>query len=184
MREHEVNQLNNFIMGWYADDISFTHNLIQYHQESNEKYNGTFKKEVKESTDVTLSPSLDIPYWDHLKHCVSLYTKHYTHSGINCGLAIKQDAFIQHYPIDGGFKIWHNERGSALEPIVSRHLVFMTYLNDVPDGGTEFLYQGIKIKAETGLTIIWPTDWMFTHKSEISNTLEKWVVTGWINLTE
>ena len=33
----------------------------------------------------------------------------------------------------------------------------MTYLNDVKDGGTEFMYQNIKTQAEKGLTLIWPS---------------------------
>ena len=41
----------------------------------------------------------------------------------------------------------------------------MTYLNDVSDGGeTEFYYQKLKVKPETGLTLIWGSDWTFTHK--------------------
>ena len=34
----------------------------------------------------------------------------------------------------------------------------MTYLNDVKDGGTEFMYQNIKHRRK-GLTLIWPAQW-------------------------
>jgi hypothetical protein len=57
----------------------------------------------------------------------------------------------------------------------------MTYLNDVDDGGTEFYYQKTIIKAEKGLTLIWPADWTYTHKGQISNTKEKTIITGWIS---
>jgi len=62
---------------------------------------------------------------------------------------------------------------------MERILVFMTYLNDVPDGGTLFKYQKIKIPAKKGLTIIWPSDWTHTHKGEISKKHNKYIVTGW-----
>ena len=47
----------------------------------------------------------------------------------------------------------------------------MTYLNDVPDGGTHFKYQDLTTPAEKGLTIlIWPTDFSHTHKGQITLT--------------
>ena len=56
----------------------------------------------------------------------------------------------------------------------------MTYLNTVKKKGeTEFYYQKLKIKPETGLTIIWPSDWTHTHRGITSNTEEKYIVTGW-----
>jgi hypothetical protein len=60
----------------------------------------------------------------------------------------------------------------------------MTYLNDVTDSGeTEFLHQQLKIKPEKGLTLIWPADWMFTHRGVASLTQEKYIATGWFNYT-
>ena len=56
----------------------------------------------------------------------------------------------------------------------------MTYLNDVTDGGeTEFYHQQLKIKAERGKTLIWPVDWTYTHRGVVSNTQEKYIITGW-----
>ena len=88
---------------------------------------------------------------------------------------------IQKYPLNGGFHQWHCERSSSLHPSVSRHLVYMTYLNDVEDGGeTEFFYQKIKVKPEKGLTIIWPADWTHTHRGISSKTETKYIITGWL----
>ena len=58
----------------------------------------------------------------------------------------------------------------------------MTYLNDVPDGGTEFLYQNLTTKAIKGNTVIWPATWTHTHRGQISQTHEKIIITGWIRL--
>ena len=60
----------------------------------------------------------------------------------------------------------------------------MTYLNNVPDGGTEFLYQKITTPAKKGLTLIWPSDWTHTHRGQISNEHEKYIATGWYSLTD
>ena len=62
---------------------------------------------------------------------------------------------MQHYPIGGGFKQWHTERSNSLPGNIYRHLVFMTYLNDVPDGGTEWYHQQRYVPAQRGYTVIW-----------------------------
>ena len=60
-------------------------------------------------------------------------------------------------------------------------LVFMTYLNDVSDGGTRFLNQDIITPAIKGLTLIWPTDWTHTHCGQISQNNIKYIATGWFS---
>ena len=56
----------------------------------------------------------------------------------------------------------------------------MTYLNDVTDAGeTEFYYQKIKVKPEKGLTLIWPSEWPWTHRGLTSKTQIKYIATGW-----
>lgn len=191
MREHNVNHLNNFIMGWYADDTSFCDELVEYHNRPETiKVNGSMgggkiNLNVKESIDSTYRPDMlnEFRYKDILESCSGLYNKKYPYS-VGVGYDVKYGFNIQHYPIGGGFKEWHTERNSADFPDVTRHLVFMTYLNDVDDGGTQFFHQGLTIKAERGLTLIWPADWTFVHRGQVSNTKEKWIITGWFNLKE
>ena len=86
---------------------------------------------------------------------------------------------MQCYPKGGGFKEWHTERLNALPGTAFRHLVFMTYLNDVPDGGTEFYHQDLYIPAKKGYTVIWPAEWTHFHRGRVSNTSEKKIITGW-----
>ena len=88
---------------------------------------------------------------------------------------------MQWYPKGGGFKQWHTERSNALPGSVYRHLVFMTYLNDVPDGGTEWYYQQKYVPAQRGYTVIWPADWTFHHRGRVSTDSEKMIITGWFN---
>ena len=87
---------------------------------------------------------------------------------------------IQSYAPGEGFTNWHHERGTTDGIIGERSLVFMTYLNSVPDGPTHFKHQQLKIEAETGKTVIWPADFTHTHCGEVSDTESKHIVTGWI----
>jgi hypothetical protein len=56
----------------------------------------------------------------------------------------------------------------------------MTYLNDVPEAGTHFKYQKLTTPAEKGLTLMWPTDFSHTHKGQITDKHEKYIITGWL----
>ena len=57
----------------------------------------------------------------------------------------------------------------------------MTFLNDVPDGGTEFMYQNITVPAKKGLTLIWPASYTHVHRGQISKNFEKYIITGWFS---
>ena len=87
---------------------------------------------------------------------------------------------IQHYKPSEGYFAWHCERSYPSAQTVDRILVFMTYLNDVEDGGTNFQYQKITTPAKKGLTLVWPVDWTHTHQGQISHTTEKYIITGWL----
>lgn len=88
---------------------------------------------------------------------------------------------IQYYPPGGGFKTWHTERSSGNIPNTQRHLVFMTYLNDVPNGGTEWFHQDKYVEAKKGFTVIWPADWTHTHRGRVSEKHDKYIATGWFS---
>ena len=88
---------------------------------------------------------------------------------------------IQYYPPNGGYKVWHCERGSL--DTSKRFLAYMTYLNDVTEGGeTEFYWQNVSFKPKKGLSLIWPADFTHTHRGIVSKTQEKYITTGWYNL--
>jgi hypothetical protein len=86
----------------------------------------------------------------------------------------------QHYRPGGGFKLPHFERSNYAN--TTRMLVWMTYLNDVTDGGgTHFLYQKHTFEAKKGRTLIWPPDFTHTHVGVVSPTQHKYIITGWMN---
>ena len=139
---------------------------------------------IKDSTDLSLIVNEDLlkDYWGQLDVVCANYINKYPWCEKN------QQSFrdvqlpnIQRYYPGQGFKQYHCEKTGAQPEGHGgyRHLVYMTYLNDVPDGGTHFLHQDFYCPAIKGLTIIWPTDWMFMHKGVISQTSTKYIATGW-----
>ena len=123
-----------------------------------------------------------VEYLKELKRVMDSYILKYPYANEYAPFTIIDPIKIQHYTPGIGFDSWHTERFSAKEPYVSRHLVFMTYLNTVTDkGGTEFLHQNLTVSPQEGLTLIWPADWTFTHRGAVSPTQEKYIITGWYN---
>ncbi len=195
MLEHSINSLNNFISGWYFEDTSICDELIEFHKNSKFKNPGVIGRTVgseikpvvdkshKDSSDCQLDGDLLSKYFLSLKNIVDAYIEKYPFCNYYSPWKIVDRVNIQHYTKNGGYHAWHTER-SASGPslIASRHLTFITYLNTVQDKGeTEFFHQNISVKAEKGLTIIWPVDWTFTHRGIASPTEDKWIATGWFN---
>jgi hypothetical protein len=190
MKEHPCNNLDNFISGWYLDNTNICNDIISWFQQFPEKHPGTvdtdsIKPYIKDSTDAdffSAPADLQNEYYKLLQQCADQYVRKYEFCntydpwGVNCAFN------VQHYKPGQGFFKWHAERTSAEPPANSRHLVFMTYLNDVTDQGeTEFYYQKLKVKPEKGLTLIWPADWTFTHRGITSPSEDKYIITGWFN---
>jgi hypothetical protein len=183
-----------FIGGWYIPK-NICDNLISHFE--NNKHNSergnvyAFEKyivdlEVKNSNDLVCKfddNNITQTYIKYLQSCLDNYIEKYKSVQYYNKFSLENSSFmIQHYPVGGGFKEWHFERGGISNS--NRVLVFMTYLNNVDDGGTEFYYQNIRSPAVQGLTIIWPSDFTHTHRGQISNTKEKYILTGWYAFDE
>lgn len=140
-------------------------------------------KTAKDSKDLRIGAqnfdTIAGEYRAELKKVLDHYLEKYAWANETNEFNIVENLQIQKYGIGGGFKKWHFEFQGDRH--IMRHLVFMTYLNDVDDGGTEFYYQKLKTKAEKGLTLIWPSSWTHTHRGVVSKTKEKYITTGWYN---
>ena len=170
--------------------------MIKYHQKNKEyKTSGSCVSSGKTVVDKNIKDSIDVTFYNSSKNkTIQKYFESLT-KGLSeyinkfnlIGTYHTYDShLIQYYPPNGGFKVWHDERGMGYingNFIAQRGLVYMTYLNDVNDGGeTEFLYQKIKFKPKKGLSLIWPTDFTHTHRGIPSKTQEKYITTGWFLL--
>jgi hypothetical protein len=179
--------MKNFIRGNFINNTLLCDEIIDFHKQSNKKFLGTIAKNgsfvdtnIKDSTDCHLENPLYDLYYAELHKIVEDYLSTFPYAYCNGSWGIVQNINVQHYAPGQGFKAWHCERGGT--EVANRHLVFMTYLNDVTDGGeTEFYYQELKIRPEKGLTLIWPSDWTYTHRGIPSLTQEKYIATGWFD---
>lgn len=179
----------SFIGGWYIPNKVCDELIKFYNKNPQFVKQGTvgdptspkIVKKNKESFDMCFDASDPVfkNYLPALQKCLDKYLEKYEFCNYADEFSILEPVQIQKYPKGGGFKTFHFERLSRFS--MSRYLVFMTYLNDVSNGGTEFLYQKLKTPAKKGLTIIWPAEWTHTHRGIVSNTKEKIIVTGWYN---
>ena len=181
--------LNTFIHGDFIN-LKVCDNLINIFNKNKEKQipGGFHKnekyivdKEWKDSIDLTINPqdSNLTEYRKELGKVLKNYCNKYEHINSLDYFTVTKNMLIQYYKKGSGFKQWHSERGTKLSQ--DRVLVFMTFLNNCKNGGTQFKYQNLTIPAKKGLTLIWPAEWTHTHKGQISNEEEKYITTGWFN---
>ena len=91
---------------------------------------------------------------------------------------------LQRYAPREGFKAWHCDWSTddeATEPI-RRVLAWILYLNTVPEGGTEFLWQDHHVEAIQGRMAIFPAGLSHVHRGRVSMTDTKTIATGWVNV--
>ena len=138
---------------------------------------------VKKCTQMNVQPfprELSL-YELHLQETLNNYIKKYKWADFVNTYQVIEKLSIQHYKPGEGFYKWHTEN-TGYSYNLNRHLVFMTYLNDVENAGTEFYYfPDLNIQAKKGLTLIWPAGWTHTHRGVISDIDEKHIITGWFN---
>jgi hypothetical protein len=193
LNPHEINHTDSFVCGWYSYQNELI-DAIDIWFDSEEKREGlvgdpsgigdgsVVNKEFKDSIEASFqkSPLLQ-PYLDKiLKPCLDSYLMKFPYAANAPVFSPTVEGInLQEYKAgSNGYPRWHAENSSIANR--SRHLVFMTYLNDVTDGGeTEFYHQRIKVKPEKGLTLIFPADWTHTHCGRGSKTQDKRFITGW-----
>lgn len=120
-------------------------------------------------------------YVANIHNAFEMYKKTYNWSHImGTSWAFMQPFNIQKYNPGEAYNPTHIEEGGPREGKIQRILAFTTYLNDIEDGGeTEFVYQGVKIKPKTGLTLIWPAGWTHPHHGIPAPNETKYIATGW-----
>ena len=177
----------SFIGAWYLPEINLCDEICHAFNTELSQVQGTIGKgdsirvdsSAKDSWDACLYENNDLAYRyeRNLQSVLEAYVKKFIYADIVDYYKVSA-LNVQKYNKGGGYPAWHCERQAHN----SRHLVFMTYLNDIEDGGeTEFFYQKIKVKPRKGLTLVWPVDWTHTHRGNITETENKMILTGWFN---
>ena len=135
-----------------------------------------------ESKDSEESFYMSFPryYTDALEKIVNHYKKKfvYAHKGQHRWHNMGPIKIQKYYP-GQSYRAYHYENTGHAGHL-RRHLVFMTYLNNVKSGGeTEWFYQNLKVKPQKGLTVIWPAIWTHTHRGLPAPKELKYICTGW-----
>jgi len=186
MKEHNFST-NSLIGGWYIPE-SICDDMIYYFDNNSDKHFKTNtivgKKDIVDDTRISLDkynkPQPFQNYCKQLDKCLEQYKNKYEYSKKSPKISLSRHTNLQKYNPGQGYYKWHFE-----DTIVGkRYLVFMTYLNSIEDGGTEFKYQNLTTPAKKGLTLIWPVYWTHTHRGQISNTQTKYITTGWFDFYE
>ena len=196
MKRYKLDRLGDlphFIGSWSLEPIDICDELVQFFEanpashETGKTYNGVNKKH-KDSTDLAILPNqLDNPefeivrkYIECLYECYSDYVKQWPFLKRVDSLDVS--AFnIQRYHKGEHFKRLHTERLSLANS--HRLLAWMTYLNDVPEGGaTHFAHYDLDVQPERGKTLIWPAEWTHAHRGNVVTQGEKYIITGWMHL--
>jgi len=112
-----------------------------------------------------------------LHSCVTHYASKF--SQLRHSPLVSTDIKMQRTNPGGGYHMWHYENSTW--NYAQRELVWMIYLNDMPDGEaeTEFLYQKRRFKPTKGTVVIWPAGMTHVHKGNTVFTQDKYIITGW-----
>ena len=186
----------NFIGCWNIDNKELCKKIIDFFENSTELQSkgstgGGVDENIKKTTDITIWPNkikeIDYEifneYFKNLHECFNDYKEQYSFLKTFIKKIDIGPFNIQRYLAGDHFAKVHSERTSI--STLHRLFAWMTYLNDVDDGGTtDFDYYKIKIKPECGKTLIWPAEWTHAHTGSVLKSGKKYIITGWLHLTE
>ncbi|WP_269603959.1 2OG-Fe(II) oxygenase [Prochlorococcus marinus] len=189
----KTNNLNpHFIGSWTLESLSICDDLISYFELNLAKQKkgitvSGINPNIKDSSDILIQPKeIILPgneafkaYFEELFICYKNYIDEWPFLK-NLAQKLEISSFnLQRYKPGQHFKAIHTERTS----IDSSHRIFafMTYLNDVEEGGsTYFSHYDLEIQPRKGLTLIWPAEWTHAHRGNILREGSKYIITGWI----
>lgn len=183
----------NFIGSWGIEPLSLCDDLVSFfetHQANQTKGQTAsgLNTESKNSIDLAIRPR-DLEQADHepvknyieaLFECYKDYLEQWPFLGGILSNVEIGSFNLQKYEPGGHFMKLHSERTTI--DTSHRVLAWMTYLNDVADGGaTHFEHQGLDVKPERGKTLIWPGEWTHAHRGNVVNSGVKYIITGWMH---
>ena len=148
---------------------------------------GLYNAEIKDSMDTAVFVGInDLRVSDFvgaLNDAANRYVDKFPLAAKTTVWKVEEFFNLQYYKPGGGYHLWHCERQSSSRASTYRHIVWMTYHNDVPDCGTECFNQDLYVPAKKCRTVIWPSDWTHHHRGRKSETSEKIIATGWFHFT-
>lgn len=190
-----ANSQPNFIGSWILEPVSLCDELVDYfetHQAKQKKGKIEFgiDLDVKDAVDISILPNeVNLPgneifgdYFQALFDCHKDYLSQWEYLATIAENLEIGSFNLQRYFSGQHFKKIHAERTSL--NTLHRVLAWMTYLNDVEDGGTTyFSHYDLEVQPQKGLTLIWPAEWTHAHRGDVVNEGSKYIITGWMNFS-
>lgn len=187
---------NNFIGSWNLNDDQLCKNIIDFFENNSQlqKKGATalgVNEDIKKTTDITIDPiqlknnnySVFNDYFQKLNECFMDYKTQYPFLKSFLQKVHIGHFNVQKYLAGDHFAKLHSERTNLSN--IHRIFAWMTYLNDVEDGGTtDFDFYKLKIKPEIGKTLIWPAEWTHAHSGSVLKSGSKYIITGWMHFTD
>ena len=165
--------------------ISFYESKSNLAFDSQEHYGGPhYRKDASihlEDFDERYKDELDDIIMDH----IDLYkTKYFSYQNVDHHNFALPYSKVQKTDPRGGYHVWHCEIDHISH--ISRSLVWMIYLNDIPngEGETEFLWQGLRVQPKAGTLLIWPSQFTHVHRGNPVYSCSKYIATGWIEYAD
>ena len=190
----KTNNLNpHFIGSWTLESFSLCDDLINYFErnlakQKKGKTGSGVNINSKDSMDIRIKPKeIILPgneafkaYFQELFECYKNYIEEWPFLK-DLAQKLEIGSFnLQRYKPGQHFNRIHTERASI--DTSHRVFAFMTYLNDVEEGGsTYFSHYDLEIQPRKGLTLIWPAEWTHAHRGNILREGSKYIITGWIS---
>ena len=186
----------NFIGSWMIEPPSLCDELITYFESNIAKQqvgvSGVGRNlSVKNRRDISIAPNqLDLPGNEVFKLYINSLFTCYKDYLVQWPFLAK---IAQNLEL-GSFNLGRYQRGQHFQKMhtermdlgtLHRVLTWMTYLNDVDEGGeTYFSHYGLNIKPRKGLTMIWPAEWTHAHKGNVLLGESKYMITGWLTFSD
>ena len=192
----KTNSTPTFIGSWVIEPPSLCDELITYFEANIQKQRigttlGGRNLHAKDRVDMSIAPNeIHLPgnelfktYIDNLFTCYKDYLVQWPFlKEMGKKLEIGEFNFGRYHK-GQHFQQIHTER-SGLSTL-HRVLAWMTYLNDVDEGGeTYFSHYDINVQPKKGLTIIWPAEWTHAHRGNVLVGESKYMLTGWMSYRE
>jgi len=183
----------HFIGSWLIEPLSLCDDLVSFFEthrgyQTQGRTAGGLNLESKNSIDLSIRPR-DLKLADHkpvrdyidaLFSCHKDYLEQWPFLKRIMPRVELGSFNIQRYQPGGHFQKVHSERTTI--GTSHRVLAWMTYLNDVEDGGsTHFVHQDLDVQPQQGKTLIWPAEWTHAHLGNVVNSGSKYIITGWMH---
>jgi len=176
-----VKDMPTFILENYID-LSLCDKMVEEFQRQTGEWTNSARGYHLISSENMESQSRSI-YKQEIRQVLRRYVSVYADAFEGfASLTLEEPFNLQKYYPEHHYSVWHCENNGQ-PAFKNRVLAFMTYLNDVEDGGeTEFMYQNMKVTPKKGKTLMWPAYFTHTHRGLPSKTETKYIVTGWVQL--